>query len=93
MDLVLEAKQKRLRKINSKNDLHGWYLHDQFFTVKKIYKNCITNQSFEVSCVTTEYINPFPTHPHVSYVGIVHEYKGDIQHPQLISYLSTQLVY
>ena len=93
MDLVLEAKQKRLHKINSKKDLHGWLFHDQFFTVNKIYKNCITNQYHEISCVTTDYINPFPSHLHVSYVGIVHEYKGDIQHPQSISYIPSQVVY
>ena len=93
MDLVLEARQKRLTAIKKQTNLHGWLLHDHFLSVNKIYKNCTTNQYHEVSCATTEYINPFPTHLHVSYVGIIHEYKGDIQYPQSIPYLSTQVVY
>ena len=77
MDLVLEAKQKRLAKIKQKKDLHGWLVQDDFLSVFKVYKNHHTNTLVKVSCVTQTKDNPYNKDILVKYVGIVHEYKYD----------------
>jgi len=74
MDLVIQAKQKRLQKMHRTKELHGWIVHDPWIQ-NKVYKNLVSGEYKEVSYVTKEYYNPLPFHKNIEYVGIVHDTK------------------
>ena len=74
MDLVIQAKQKRLQRMYRTKELHGWIVHDPWIQ-NKIYKNLVSGEYKEVSYVTKEYYNPLPFHKNIEYVGIVHDTK------------------
>ena len=38
MDLVIQAKQRRLQKMHRTKELHGWIVHDPWIQ-NKVYKN------------------------------------------------------
>ena len=78
MDLVFEAKQKRLQKMRKHQELHGWLVHDKWIQ-NKIYKNHETGDYKEVSYVTKDKVNPLPFHNYIDYVGIIHEYKDELK--------------
>jgi len=73
MDLVYQAKQKRLHKMNKQRELHAWYVKDNWIH-NKIYTNYLSGEKKIVSYVTTEYINPFPFRYDIEYKGIIHDY-------------------
>jgi len=85
MDLVLDAKQKRLHKLYASRELHGWIVNDNWIH-NKIYTNLITNEFKEVSYVTKDRYNPLPFHVDIDYVGIVHEYRYDLHRKESFTY-------
>ena len=74
MDLVIQAKQRRLQKMHRTKELHGWIVHDPWIQ-NKVYKNLVSGEYKEVSYVTKDYYNPLPFHKNIEYVGIVHDDK------------------
>ena len=74
MDLVIQAKQRRLQKMHRTKELHGWIVHDPWIQ-NKVYKNLVSGEYKEVSYVTKDYYNPLPFHTNIEYVGIVHDDK------------------
>ena len=74
MDLVIQAKQRRLQKMHRTKELHGWIVHDPWIQ-NKVYKNLVSGEYKEVSYVTKDYYNPLPFHMNIEYVGIVHDDK------------------
>ena len=74
MDLVIQAKQRRLQKMHRTKELHGWIVHDPWIQ-NKVYKNLISGEYKEVSYVTKDYYNPLPFLMNIEYVGIVHDDK------------------
>ena len=74
MDLVIQAKQRRLQKMHRTKELHGWIVHDPWIQ-NKVYKNLVSGEYKEVSYVTKDYYNPLPFHTNIEYVGIVHDNK------------------
>ena len=87
MDLVIQAKQRRLQKMHRTKELHGWIVHDPWIQ-NNVYKNLVSGEYKEVSYVTKDYYNPLPFHVNIEYVGIIHEYKDTIQ-KNFISHEST----
>jgi len=71
MDLVLEAKYNRLKKMYQENEFHGWLIKDHC-TENKIHKNLITGEDKEVTYITKDNLNPLPFHREIEYVGIIH---------------------
>ncbi len=69
MDQALEAKQKRLQKLET-SYYHGWITHDKWIEHKK-YLSVHTNSYTNVSYLTKGYYNPLPFHNNIEYVGLV----------------------
>ena len=79
MDEILEARKKRLKKIQKKQEYHGWLIvDDKYVNVFDTfyYKNTETDKLVKVSKITNTNENPFIPDIMVDYQGIIHECHG-----------------
>jgi len=74
MDLVFEAKQKRLQKMRKQQELHAWYVRDNWIN-NEVYTDYLSGEQKKVSYVTKDHINPFPFRYDVEYIGVIHDYN------------------
>ena len=70
MELVIEARNERLKKMYADKGFHGWIVNDPWIK-NKWYREIITDEYKKVSYITEGFHNPLPFHANITYVGVL----------------------